>query len=76
MNQCFFPVISYCAAIWSTQSLKCINAFQNRAARYFLNFGSDTPNAAVCGDIGCTPIIYNKMLKISSIILVPKCQNG
>ena len=53
----FFPVISYRAAIWSTQSFKCINAVQNRAARYFLNVGRYTPNAAVTGDIGWTPLI-------------------
>ena len=53
----FFSVISYGAAIWSTQSFKCINAAQNRAARCFLNVGRYTPNAAVTGDIGWTPVI-------------------
>ena len=52
-----FPIISYGAAIWSTQSFKCINAVQNRAARYFLNVGRYTSNAAVTGDIGWTPVI-------------------
>ena len=31
------PIISYGAAIWSTQSYNCINAVQNRAASYFLS---------------------------------------
>ena len=52
-----FPVISYGSAIWCTQSFKCINSVQNRAARYFLNVGRYTPNAAVAGDIGWTPVI-------------------
>ena len=52
-----FPVILYGFAIWSTQSFKCINSVQNRAARYFLNVGRYTPNAAVTGDIGWTPVI-------------------
>ena len=51
-----FPVISYGAAIWATQSYNCINAVQNRAARYFLNVGRYTPNVAVTGDIGWTPV--------------------
>ena len=51
------PVISYSAAIWGTQSYSCINAVQHRAARYFLNVGRYTPNAAVNGDIGWTPMI-------------------
>ena len=55
-NQCFFPVNSYGAAIWATQSFKCIHAVQNRAARYFLNVGRYTPNAAVTVDIGWTPV--------------------
>ena len=42
-----FPLISYGAAIWATQSYNCINAVQNRAARYFHNVGRYTPNAAV-----------------------------
>ncbi len=50
------PVILYGAAVWGTQSYKCINAVQNRAARYFLNVGRYTPNAAVNGDIGWIPI--------------------
>ena len=41
-----FPVISYGAAIWATQLYNSINAVQNRAARYFLNVGRYTPNAA------------------------------
>ncbi len=42
--------------LWGTQSYKCINTVQNRAARYFLNVGRYTPNAAVNGDIGWIPI--------------------
>ena len=30
-------VSSYGVAVWATQSYNCINAVQNRAARYFLN---------------------------------------
>ena len=51
-----FPVISCGASIWGTQSFKCIHAVQNRAAKYFLNVGRYTPNAAVTGDIGWTPV--------------------
>ena len=51
------PVISYGAAVWATQSYNCINAVQNRAARYFLNVGKYTPNAAINGDIGWTPMV-------------------
>ena len=51
------PIISYGAAIWATQSYACINAVQHRAARYFLNVGRYTPNAAVNGDIGWTPMV-------------------
>ncbi|MES9880789.1 MAG: reverse transcriptase family protein [Sedimenticola sp.] len=50
------PVILYGAAIWGTRSYTCINAVHNRAARYFLNVGRYTPNAAVNGDIGWQPI--------------------
>ena len=46
------PIISYGAAIWATHSYSCINAVQHGAARYFLNVGRNTPNAAVSGDIG------------------------
>ena len=31
------PVIMYGAPIWGTESFSCIQAVQNRAARYFLN---------------------------------------
>ena len=48
-----FPGISYGAAIWATESYYCINAVQNRAAKYFLNVGRYTPN----GDIGWTPVV-------------------
>ena len=51
------PIILYGAAIWATQSYACINAVQHRAARYFLNVGRYTPNAAVNGDIGWTPMV-------------------
>lgn len=51
------PVITYASAVWGTESFSCINAVQNRAARYFLNVGRYTPNAAVCGDIGWKPMI-------------------
>ena len=46
------PVISYDAAVWATQLYNCINAMQNRAARYFLNVGKYTPNVAINGNIG------------------------
>ena len=65
-----FPVISYGGAIWSIQSFKCINGVQNRAAIYFLNVGRYTPNAAVTGVIGLTPVITKCWN------LVPKCKNG
>ena len=51
------PIISYGAVIWATQSYACINAVQHRAARYFLNVGRYTPNAAVNGDIGWAPMV-------------------
>lgn len=50
------PVVLYGADIWGTKSYSCINAVQNRAARYFLSVGRYTPNAAVNGDIGWRPI--------------------
>ena len=40
----------YGAPIWGTESFSCIQAVQNRAARYFLNVGKYTPVAAVNGD--------------------------
>ena len=49
--------ISYGAAVWATQSYNCINAVQNRAARYFLNVRKYTPNAAIKWDIGWTPMV-------------------
>ena len=52
-----YPVISYGAALWATQSYNCMNAVQNRAARYFLNVGRYKPNAAVTEDIGWTPVV-------------------
>ena len=51
------PIITYGAAIWATHSYSCINAIQHRAARYFLNVGRYTPNAAVSGDIGLAPMV-------------------
>ena len=44
-----FLVISYGVAICATQSYNCINEIQNRVARYFLNVGRYTPNAALTG---------------------------
>ena len=44
------PVIMYGAPIWGTECFSCIQAVQNRAARYFLNVGKYTPVAAVNGD--------------------------
>ena len=44
------PVIMYGAPIWGTECFSCIQAVQNRAARYFLNVGKYTLVAAVNGD--------------------------
>ena len=50
------PVIMYGAPIWGTKSFSCIQAVQNRAARYFLNVGKYTPVAAVNGDTAWYPM--------------------
>ena len=60
------PVITYGAAIWGTESFSCINAVQQRAARFFLNVGRYTPNAAVSGDIGWTPMICRLSKAVSN----------
>ena len=51
------PIITYGASVWSNEEFSCINAVQHRAARYLLNVGKYTPNAAVNGDIGWMPMI-------------------
>jgi hypothetical protein len=56
-----YPVIAYGAAIWGTDSYSCVDAVQNRASRYFLNVGRYTPNAAVAGDIGWTPMTCRQL---------------
>ena len=50
------PVILYGAPIWWTECFSCIQAVQNRAARYFLNVGKYTPVAAVNGDTAWYPM--------------------
>ena len=53
------PVITYASSIWGCENFSCISAVQNRAARYFMNVGIHTPNAAVLGDVGWKPITYH-----------------
>ena len=47
-----WSTISYGAAICGDWSSSCKTAIQNRAARYFLEVGPYTPNAAIMGDMG------------------------
>jgi hypothetical protein len=60
-----FPVIAYGAAIWGTDSYSCIDAVQHRAARFFLNVGKYTPNAAVEGDMGWMPMLARQWKVVS-----------
>ena len=55
-ESCVVPVISYGAAIWGTKQFSCINAIHARAMRFFLGTGKYTPNTAVQGEMGWSPI--------------------
>jgi hypothetical protein len=48
------------------KSYSCINAIQLWACRFFLGVGRYTPNAAVMGDMGWTPIYHTQWKIISS----------
>ena len=60
------PVIRYGAPIWGTECFSCIQAVQNRAARYFLNVGKYTPVAAVNGDTAWYPMEC-RLWKVSKV---------
>jgi hypothetical protein len=44
-------VFTHASSVWGCDTFYCMYAVQKGAARYFLNVGRYTQNAAVCGDI-------------------------
>jgi hypothetical protein len=56
-----WSTINYGSAIWGDRQFSCINAVQQRAARFFLGVGRYTPNSAVSGDIGWTPPLVKQL---------------
>lgn len=59
-----YPVINYGSAIWGTREYSCINAIQNRAARFFMGLGRYAPNIAVNGDMGWKPPIVKQWERV------------
>ena len=46
------PILDYGSAILGHKQYQCIQAVQNRAARYFLGVNREAPLAGVQGDMG------------------------
>ncbi len=50
--------------VWGTREYSCINAIQNRAARFFMGLGRYAPNIAVNGDMGWKPPIVKQWERV------------
>ena len=55
-----WPVMAYGAALWGDRTFACIDAVQNRAMRFYLGVGRNTPTAAVAGDMGWEPTVVKQ----------------
>ena len=62
-----WPIIDYGSSIWETTKRSCIEAVQNRACRFFMGVGKYTPNLAVQGDMGWTPVLVKQWKSIGRL---------
>ena len=52
-------VVNYGSSVWGSKTFTCINNVHNRACRFFLGVGRQTPNSAVQGDMGWKMIYHH-----------------